>query len=175
MFCQVVETTQQFNKRGEMTTKHVSEVSISNLENQKEILIKRKQLLTTILGYYKMFPNKDALAIFINTNDPEYVLSYLNDFKKKLRKKYVYKTAKNFIEYKENIDELLKLPLYDIDLDSINYNLETFQCDSDVESDDVRNMIFFNKIHVPAEIKENDSQKKLLLNKKILVKRDDIK
>lgn len=153
---------------------YMYEHDIINLNTQDEIIKKRKQLLTTILGYDRLFRKQDALAMFVDTYDPEYTLLILNKIKKELRKKYVSKTDKYFIEYQSEIEQLLSSPLYDIDLDSIKIDLKMYPANSNVEANEIRNMIFFNKIHVPTLLEENEFEKDLLVKKKSLIKRDDL-
>ena len=105
----------------------------------------RKQMLVTIKGYDLFYKNKEAIFSEIDIHDLSR-LQELFDFKKELRKRFVYGENKNYISFKSDID--FDKRLIDIDLDMIECETLTVGASENVIDNDY-NMIFFNKIHFP--------------------------
>ena len=117
----------------------------SNETDIDKIKLLRKQMLTTIKGYQIAYKD-EAIVIIIEVE--EELLPLLFNFKKELRKKYVYGEEKMYLLF-EN-----ELPL-DNKLSDIN--LEKIKCTSilvpkliDIQG---YNLVYFNKIHFPDPTK----------------------
>ncbi len=132
-------------------SKLIYELDVSNkLDNVETVRAKRKQLLTTILGYYIYYKNKSAFMNIYKIADENafQILKEFNVFKKELRKKYVLKTAKYYLKIL-NEDEIdFDLPLKCINLDNIQTEILSFPYWEE-SSNPKYNMIFFNKVHFP--------------------------
>lgn len=109
---------------------------------------KRKKVLTTILGYIKYFNGESAVLNTFNIPDDEKCLKELFDFKKRLRKLFVYGTDQHFVSISNSdiISFQNKIITYDLDELDLEYRI----LPSNAVMDDERfGMIFFNKIHFP--------------------------
>lgn len=115
------------------------------LEQLKE---KRKKVLTTILGYKKYFEGESAVLNTFEIPDDEKCLKELFDFKKRLRRLFVYGTEQHFVNIKNSdiIPYEDKITTYDLS----GLDLEFIVLPPNGSINDERfNMIFFNKIHFP--------------------------
>jgi hypothetical protein len=112
--------------------------SITDIEMLKKL---RKQMITTIKGYQLFYEDKAKITVF---DADENKLQELFNFKKDLRKRFVYNTDKYYLVFEEDIP--LEKKLCDIDIESI-------KCKSIIvpggENCNEPNMIYFNKIHFP--------------------------
>lgn len=112
--------------------------------NKDEIVLWRKKMLITILGYYHYYNNKPALLHRIDVKKED--LQKLEILKKDYRKKYVYNREKYYIYIKneDNID-------YNINMERINLSkieasfIKVSQ--GKEEPDNIYKLILFNKIH----------------------------
>lgn len=130
-------------------SKQIYELEVSNISTDIEKLKRRKELLVSILGYHIYYPKNMALLCLYNVaNSNNKVLFELENFKKELRKRYVYNTDKHFLRIHEE-----NLPNYSESLKNIDLNL--ISADYMVLSnnqelcDDTFSMIYFNKLHFP--------------------------
>lgn len=116
----------------------------------EEELIKRKQLLTTILGYHLFYRNEMAAVNLykLEKNDINLTLYKLSAFKKELRKRFVYDTDKFYLKITNWSDIDIKAPLNQIDLDLIKSSYLTLPSTRNFDNPDY-SMIFFNKLHFP--------------------------
>lgn len=120
----------------------------SNL-NEEDILKKRKQILTTILGYYIYYQNAQAYLSLYNINNvDENVLKSLSIFKKELRKNFVLNTNKYYLKILNSYDIDYSLSLSSIDLANIDTKTVVIPPWQEFTGIDYQ-MIFFNKIHFP--------------------------
>lgn len=120
-----------------------------DLKNCNSDSIKRKQLLTTILGYFIRFNDEPAmLSLYhldkIDGND----LIQLFNLKKELRRRYVINNDKYYIRIlNESIIDYSK-PLSEIDLKTLESDIVRIPCNEEFY-DPEYNMVFFNKLHFP--------------------------
>lgn len=146
-------------------SKKLYEMDLINGDDTIEnIVMRRKQLLTTILGYYMCFNNKYATAnVFdIGITNIELKLNQLSKFKKILRKKYVYDTDKYYLKILNMSDIDLENSLEQINLGLIKSDLVTLPANTEFNEENY-NMIFFNKIHFPdPDIEKIKSELNLL-------------
>ena len=112
------------------------------LEELKKI---RMQMLVSIKGYDLFYKDKGGLLNCIDIKDPT-KLQELFDFKKELRRRYVYQEKKNYIQFLNDIN--LERKLIDIDLSQMDCLTRTVEHDEEIE-DPNYHLIFFNKIHFP--------------------------
>lgn len=112
-------------------------------------LSKKKQILTTILGYYLLYNDESAI---VNLYDVENInqekLRQLYDLKKQLRKRYVLNTDKYYIRIlNENIIDYAK-PLDELQLEILDYEIVKVPFNNEYDVNGFR-MAFFNKLHFP--------------------------
>lgn len=113
----------------------------------KELKELRKRMLTTIKGYQEFYSNTNAILNIIEIKDCNR-LQELYDFKKELRKKFVYNERKVYLKFNNLTDEILENKLENCNIEEINCEYET--CDlNQTPSNQEFNLIFFNKIHFP--------------------------
>jgi hypothetical protein len=107
----------------------------------------RKQLVTTIAGYNRYYPNEPAVISLLDVPDDSH-LTDLHRFKKDLRKQFVNSSDKYYIRYlnEEEID--FGQRLVNINLQTLSAEYKCLKCDQEME-DDRYNMIFFNHLHCP--------------------------
>lgn len=129
--------------------KQIYELEVEKSITTIEKLQKRKQILTTILGYHIYFPKNTAMLSIYNVEDDNLkTLEELTKFKKSLRKNYVYNTDKYYLRIKnEKIVDYSK-PLQSVNLNSISTDNLVIPNNQDL-NDDSFSMIYFNKLHFP--------------------------
>lgn len=112
-------------------------------------LTKKKQILTTIFGYYLLYNDESAV---VNLYDVENInqekLRQLYDLKKQLRKRYVLNTDKYYIRIlnEDNID--YTEPLEMLQLETLDYEIVKVPFNREYDVNGFR-MAFFNKLHFP--------------------------
>lgn len=107
----------------------------------------RKRMLTTIKGYQEFYSNTNAILNIIEIKDCNR-LQELYDFKKELRKKFVYNERKVYLKFNNLTDEILENKLENCNVEEINCKYE--MCDvNQIPSNQEFNLIYFNKIHFP--------------------------
>lgn len=126
------------------------EIQCSSL-SLEECLLKRKQFLTTIIGYSKYNIEKNGAAIVFSIDEKCDIVKILNEMyllKKRIRKKYVAKSNKLYLKYLDEGKIDFSKPLYDIDINHINTEVKMCKY-NEFFFDSNYNMIFFNKLHSP--------------------------
>jgi len=124
------------------------DLDLKNCDLDSEI-IKKRQLLTTILGYYIRFSNEPAMVSLyyldkIDKND----LIQLSNLKKELRRRYVINNDKYYIKIlNESIIDYSR-PLSKIDLKTLETDIVRVPFDTEFSVPGY-NMVFFNKLHFP--------------------------
>lgn len=117
-----------------------------NETNIDKIKLLRKQMITTIKGYQISYPD-EAMVIVIEVD--ENMLPLLFNFKKELRKKFVYNEKKVYLLFHNELP--LDKKLVDIDIENI-------KCSSIIVPEIINkegyNLVYFNKIHFPDPTKE---------------------
>lgn len=131
-----------------------------DIERIKKI---RKQMIVTIKGYQLFYPD----IAMVNTFDvDEDILPSLYNFKKELRKKYVYDEEKYYLSFEE------KIP---VDVEIKEVDIESLKCKTLIVPKPIikegYDMVFFNMIHFPDPYKECvERDMNVLRENKILVK-----
>lgn len=115
-----------------------------SLNELKEL---RKRMLTTIKGYQEFYSNTNAILNIIEIKDCD-KLQELYDFKKELRKKFVYNDRKVYLKFNNLTDEILENKLEICNIEEINCEYEICDVNQKPSNKDF-NLIFFNKIHFP--------------------------
>ncbi len=157
-------------------SKMLYEYDVNRISNFQGKMIKREKLLTTILGYFNKYYDKKAIAMMIIPNDNmDIIISNLSKYKKMLREKYVANTNVNYITFLNFDYKLLFGKLSDIDLNFLNYYIETYDFNDTSLNDINKNMVFFNKLHTPESIEENIFDINIINSEKILNLRNKIK
>lgn len=114
-----------------------------DIEKIKKI---RKQMITTIKGYQLFYEDK-ALINTIEADQNR--LQDLYDFKKELRKQFVYDEEKYYLVFEEDIPTDKKLS---------DINIENIKCNAIIVPKMIKkegyNLVYFNKIHFPDPTKE---------------------
>lgn len=110
-------------------------------KNDLRLFDLRKKIMSTIIGYNSLYKNKKALLSIVETSSIS-DLQKLYDFKKELRRKYVYNKKMYYLEYQSYIDFDKKL--IDIDINEIKVKISCSR-----ENMQNYNEIFLNKIHFP--------------------------
>ena len=113
-----------------------------------ELKAKRKKVLTTILGYRKYFEGESAILNTFEIPDDEKCLKELFDFKKRLRKLFVYGTDQHFVSIKDSNDISYENKIVTYDLSKLDLEYRILPSNASM-NDEKFNMIFFNKIHFP--------------------------
>lgn len=113
-----------------------------------ELKAKRKKVLTTILGYRKYFEGESAVLNTFEIPDDEKCLKELFDFKKRLRKLFVYGTDQHFVSIKDSNDISYENKIVTYDLSKLDLEYRILPSNASM-NDEKFNMIFFNKIHFP--------------------------
>ena len=106
----------------------------------------RKQMITTIKGYQLFYEDKAKICIL---EADESKLQELYNFKKALRKRFVYNNDKYYLVFEEDIP--LDRKISDIDIENIRCRTIVVPSNMEVNGYD---MIYFNKIHFPDPYKE---------------------
>lgn len=122
--------------------------NIASVYSDNQVM-KRKQLFTTILGYYLYYYNQPAIiSLFHIDNVEEYNLQQLVSLKKELRQRYVVNSDKYYIRIlNESIIDYSK-PFNTIDLGRVETDVVRIPSSQDFFNPDY-NMVFFNKLHFP--------------------------
>lgn len=120
-----------------------------NINSAEELRKIRKQLLTTIKAYQMLYPDFCAIDIF-DTRIGE--LQKLYDFKKILRRKFVFNTDRYYIRFDGALP--LDSKLADIDISGISCSVVIKKSDEEL-TDSGYNMAFLNKIHFPDSNEES--------------------
>lgn len=131
-------------------SKLIYELDLCNMHLDSETIIqKRKQLLTTILGYYLFYRNKYAvISIFDVDLEQKDILKDLECLKKELRRRFVLKTDKYYLKILNESEIDYSLPLTSINLDNIKVASVVVDSCQEFNNPDYQ-MIFFNKLHFP--------------------------
>ncbi|HIR58665.1 MAG TPA: hypothetical protein IAB38_01305 [Candidatus Onthousia excrementipullorum] len=113
----------------------------------------RKKLLTSIMGYYHIYPKNNGIVVLFNINDINNdnittSLQKLYQLKKDIRKKYVSNTDLYYLKFLNEDDITFDKPLYDIDLSGLKVDIKKFPANFPYD-DPAYKMIFFNQIHGP--------------------------
>ena len=123
----------------------------------------RKQMIVTIKGYQLFYPD----IAMVNTFDVnENILPSLYNFKKELRKKYVYGDEKYYLSFEEEIP---------VDMEIKEVDIERLRCKTLIVPKPIikegYDMVFFNMIHFPDPYKEClERDMNVLRENKVLVK-----
>lgn len=151
-----------------------SDLQSSELNSEK-LIEKRRELLITILGYNLYFKNqKAAVALYNIPINKKEVLEELTKFKKELRKKYVYQSAKHYIKIQNESEINYNMPLEDIDISKIKIETKTFPGESDELQDEEFKMAFFNRLHFPdANVESISRELKILRSQGIIPEYND--
>ena len=107
----------------------------------------RKRMLTTIIGYQEFYSNTNAILNLIEIKDCNR-LQELYNFKKELRKKFVYNERRFYLKFNNLTDEILENKLENCNIEKINYEYEICDVNQSPSNQDF-NLIYFNKIHFP--------------------------
>lgn len=102
----------------------------------------RSQIMTTIMGYYQYYSNIPAILSIIDIEDDS-KLQELYDFKKELRRKFVYDKDKYYLRYDCEVNFEKKL----IDLDCHSINASYLKLDKSVKPLNNYRLILFNELH----------------------------
>lgn len=170
--------TQQLYKISNWTslckTLYEDDLKDQNLGKEQE-MIKRKQLLITILGYHLFYKNKMAAVNLyeLDMNNLDLVLFKLNAFKKELRKKYVYDTDKYYLKILNWSDVDIEKPLNQIDLNLIRTKHIIVPSTANIKESEY-SMIFFNKLHFPNPNVESLGKELKLLKASGVIEKDNI-
>ena len=124
------------------------DLDLKNCDSDSEI-IKKRQLLTTILGYYIRFSNEPAkVSLYYLDKIDENDLIQLSNLKKELRRRYVINNDKYYIKIlNESIIDYSR-PLSKIDLKTLETDIVRVPFDTEFSVPGY-NMVFFNKLHFP--------------------------
>ena len=112
-----------------------------NINDIEKLKIIRKQMITTIKGYQMFYDDKAIISILEADKNK---LQELYNFKKDLRKRFVYNNDKYYLVFEEDIP--LDKKICDIDIENIKCKAIVVPNNVDINEG---NMIYFNKIHFP--------------------------
>ncbi len=133
-------------------SKKIYELDIeSSSLSQNEIITKREQILTTIMGYHIRYHNTMGAVIFYECDNDSHrkeLLKKMYLLKKNIRKKYVNDSDKYYIRIidKDKID--FRDSIIDIDINNIFCKIKIYKSYEEL-LDEEYNMAFFNHIHCP--------------------------
>lgn len=130
-------------------SKRIYELEVNKQEEEILKEQRRKELLTTILGYNIYYPeNKAMLALYDINGFALEKLYELEMLKKEIRKRFVYNTDKYFLKTKSDYLINFSEKLNEIDQSLVSADVIVIPNEQDV-NDTSYLLIHFNKIHLP--------------------------
>ena len=131
----------------------------------------RKKLLTSIAGYYHIYPKNNGIVVFFDINNDNITISLqkLYQLKKDIRKKYVSNTDLYYLKFLNEDDITFDRPLYDIDLSELKVDIKKLPANFDYD-DAVYKIIYLNQIHGhnPNSLDEIRHSVKILNNEDVI-------
>lgn len=112
--------------------------------NNNDLQMRRKQMITTIKAYQLLKPEGHALALFYDVSPA--MLESMSEFKKDLRRKFVYDGNRYYIRFDRELP--LEKSLKDINFNEIQGEIIVTSSTEKIETESV-NMAFINRIHFP--------------------------
>lgn len=110
----------------------------------------RKDFLTSIMGYYHIYPKNSGLVVLFDIRDDKIDVSLqkLHLLKKELRKKFVSNTDLYYLRFLTGEEISFDKPMCYINLSELEVDIKRFPHNCPYDNQQYR-MIFFNKVHGP--------------------------
>ncbi len=120
----------------------------SSALSSKDIIKKRKQLITTIRGYHEFYQKEPGLLSLLEVSPRNKTLRTLHALKKELRQKYVYNTKKHYLRFLNESQLNFEKKLIDFDIDNIPIQFKVLNGHETMDHPQYH-LAYFNKIHFP--------------------------